>query len=375
MKKFRTRTLALICALAMVIVPALALSSCGKAAVMTCGNVEITEDLYEYWMGAYKAKLIESYSDVKDTDAYWSSMINDTQTAEEYLTEMVDTIIRHKLVSVYLFDQSGFTLTDKEREDLNEYLELIVSNFTENGKKSEFNEYCEPFGIDYKGVRNMLIMEFKTEALGERLFGEKGKSPLSANEFNKYYQEEYCRMKEIWINTSFKYVTDEDGKRVTDEQGYYKTVDLNEEEKAAAEARAAELEAALEGVTTDAEFEALIDKYSDFEMNKEYPNGMYLCAGTTYIDKVVNASLKLEVGEMTSVESSYGKHYIRSYPLVDGAYEDKANEDFFGDFKAQAINYYLETELAKYKDMIEVNAELKNTLTITKVTTNKYYFY
>lgn len=375
MKNMKIRTLALILTLALALIPALSLTSCGKRAVMTCGNVEITEDLYEYWMGAYKAKLIEAYSDVTDTSTYWSSMINETQTAEEYLTEMVDTIIRHKLVSVYVFDQSGFVLSEKDRAEINEYLDMIVSEFTENGKKSEFNDYCEQFGIDYKGVRLMLTMEYKAEALGEMLFGEKGKNPLTVADYKAYYENEYCRIKEIWINTKFKYVTDDKGNRVTDEDGYYKTADLTEEELAAANARAAELEAALEGVTTDAEFEALIDKYSDFEMNKEYPNGMYFCSGTTYIDKVVNASLGLEVGEMTSVESNYGKHYIRAYALEEGAYEEKANEDFFGDFEAQAVNYFLETELAKYKEMVEVDLELKNTLTITKVKTNKYYFY
>lgn len=375
MKNMKTRTLALILTLALALIPALSLVSCGKRAVMSCGNVEITEDLYEYWMGAYKAKLIESYSDVKDTSAYWSSMINDTQTAEEYLTEMVDTILRHKLVSVYIFDQSGFVLSDDDREEINDYLDLLVSDFTENGKKSEFDDYCEQFGIDYKGVRLMLTMEYKAEALGEMLFGEKGKNPLGVADYKAYYDSEYCRVKEIWINTAFKYVTDEKGNRVTDEDGYYKTEDLTEEELAAAESRAAELEAKLEGITTDEEFEKLIDEYSDFEMNKEYPNGMYFCAGTTYIDKVVNAALKLEVGEMTNVESSYGKHYIRAYALEEGAYEEKENEDFFGDFEAQAVNYYIEREIAKYKDMVEVDLELKNTFTLSKVKTNKYYFY
>ena len=110
-------------------------------------------------------------------------------------------------------------------------------------------------------------------------------------------------------------------------------------------------------------------------MNKTYPSGMYFCSGTSYIDKVVTASLGLEVGEMTEVESNYGLHFIRAYELIDGAFEEKENEDFFGDFKAQAINYYLEKEIAKYKDMVEVDLELKNSLSISKVKTNKYYFY
>ena len=375
MKNKTTRAIALILTVVMALVPALALSACGKAAVMTCGNVELTEDLYEYWMGAYKAKLVEAYSDVTDTDAYWSSMINDTQTAEEYLTEMVDTILRHKLVSVYVFDQNGFVLSDEDREEINDYLDLLVSDFTESGKKSEFNEYCEQFGIDYNGVRLMLTMEYKAAALGERLFGEKGETPLGAADYKAYYEAEYCRVKEIWINTKFKYVTDEEGKRVTDEDGYYKTEDLTEEELAAATARAEELRGKLATVTTDAEFEALIDEYSDFEMNKTYPSGMYFCSGTSYIDKVVTASLGLEVGEMTEVESNYGLHFVRAYDLIDGAFEEKENEDFFGDFKAQAINYYLEKEIAKYKDMVEVDLELKNSLSISKVKTNKYYFY
>lgn len=376
MKKLLTRALPLLLTVALALLPLVSLVSCKThGAVMTCGNVEITEDLYEYWMGAYKAKILGSYSDVKDTEEYWSSMINDTQTAEEYLTEMIDTIIRHKLLSVYVFDTMGFRLSDSEREEINEYLELLVSSYTENGKKSEFNEYCEQFGIDYDGVKLMLIMEYKVEALPGLLFGDKGERPLGASDYDTYYRAEYCRMKEIWINTEFKYVTDSEGNRVTDSEGYYKTEKLTETERAVALTRADELAAKLESVTTDEEFEKLIDEYSDFELNKEYPNGMYLCEVSTYIDKVVMASLKLEVGEMTTVESSYGRHFIRAYPLEDGAFEEKENEDFFDQFEEQAKNYFLELELARHADKVVVNSELKALYPLSKVKRNYSYFY
>jgi hypothetical protein len=105
------------------------------------------------------------------------------------------------------------------------------------------------------------------------------------------------------------------------------------------------------------------------------------------LDKIYEELCKMEVGEIKMIETENNLHIIEKLPLDAGAYNVKANSDFFTFYDAELEKYvefgyyirtplfleYIEAKLEEYKDIIVIDEELLRKTKLSTVKAN-YYF-
>jgi glutathione peroxidase-family protein len=323
MIKFSAFLLSILCLL-----PITACSSSGGKAVMEYEGYTITEGMYLYWMKEWKNHYVTSYADVEDTEAFWSEVNESGVTNEEYITSNIDTRIRYYLIGQALFDQYNLKLSDKTLEkiqsDLNDQIEYY-------GSKSEYNAFLkEEYGINLSVLEKIYTYEEKYTQVYEYLYSTAGKLTASASELDAYYQNYYARVKYVMFMKKTKYVLDEDGKRVTDSNGYFKMEDLTAEEQAAVKKTVDQVYDDVKGGGNIADH--FKDHMEQFGFKAEsYPNGFYITPDeyAQHTAEVTNAALEMKVGEVRLVENDACYFVVQKYDLIDKAYRTDIDKDQF----------------------------------------------
>ena len=328
MKSKMIKTISLLLALLCLIPMTTACSSDGGEVVMEYEGYTVTEGMYLYWMKEWKDHYVSNYSDVEDTDAFWSSLNESGVSNEEYITTNIKTRIRYYLIGQALFDQYGLELSDETLADIQADLDAQIEYF---GSKSEYNAHLEEeYGINLSVLEKIYTFEEKYTQVYEYLYSVTGKLTATATELDDYYQAYYARVKYVMFLKNTKYVYDEEGKRVTDSNGYYKMEDLTEEEKTKVTATVNEV---LDAVKGGADIADYFDKYmTEFGFDaKTYPNGFYITADeyTQHTAEVTNAALSMKVGEVKLVENDACYFVVQKFDLIDQAYKTEVDSDQF----------------------------------------------
>ncbi len=315
----------------------LALVACGGGGetVLSYKNVRLTEDIYRYWLGCYRAQFYHS-----ETEA---TMADFAALAEEN--------IKRSVICVGLFDAYGLQLDTAARETVKAAMERLVENA---GGKQALEEQAAAWGIGYKGLENVITYEQKAAALRQYLFGVGGIYTVSEQEKSDFYKENYARVQMIYI-PYVDFVLDDDGNRVFNPQkGIYEYESKSGAEIAAQEEKVAALRAAVTDGIDEKEFLELMKLYNEDKSAEEYPNGYYFTALEnygTYIKEIPAAATDMEIGEAREVKSEYGAHFLLRLSPEDGGYDKPENADFFENFDT------LVTDRAFF---VVISSELKN---------------
>lgn len=343
-------------------------SSCRNSEyVMKYENKEVSVNYYRYWLSSYKARLLYYYRDIEDSEEFWNSKYSEGVTIDDFLTETVDNYIKNYLVSDYLCDKFDISLTDATIKEIDNQLNDILTEIGE-GSVSKFNSYAAEFGVNFKMLRNIYIMEAKSNLVYDYLISNQIKDAVNDDVIEEYYQNNYCRIKHIYIATQFSSNFNENGEPIYDENGNY-TKDYTEEEKAAKLARVSQLEAVL----TKDNFADYVEEYNEDPAVNIYKNGFYLSANTDYDANVITAGLTMNTGEVRKVETAYGIYFVYKYELDKGAWSNEENSDFFGDmYDTVCDKLYNEMINGYFKD-IEINEEAKRGISIKTVSPCSYF--
>ncbi len=360
----RTKLLALLLAFAL-LCPTL--TGCGTgSAVMRYGEAEIPLNWYRYWVSTYKASFLRTYTDMKDTDTFWNSVLTDGKTAEELLNGMVVENVKRTLVCMELFRKNGLKITSSQKENLDAYVDDLVKEQA-NGSRKVLNQALSAYGINASMLRDILEAQEKASVVFRFLYGENGPRELSEDDLERYYQDNYAHILHIWINDAYEYDTDEQGNYKFTEQGTVATRTLTADEKKAAEEKIAAVKKALSAGT---DFSAVLEQYSE---DTYYPNGYYLHAESDFIADVIEAALEMAVGETRTVISDYGTHFLLRVENDAGAWKNDENSDFFDSFTSDAKNAdfmaYLDTLLPD----VTVDDETIALWSVRDATPNYYY--
>ncbi|MBQ8382361.1 MAG: hypothetical protein IJX47_04050 [Clostridia bacterium] len=339
------------------LIPMTACSSAGGEVVMGYEGYTVTEGMYLYWMKTWKDHYVTNYSDVEDTDAFWSSLNESGVTNEEYITTNIKTRIRYYLIGQALFDQYGLELSAESKADIQADLDAQIEYF---GSKSEYNSYLDKeYGINLSVLEKIYTYEEKYTQVYEYLYSTTGKLTASTAELDEYYQSYYARVKYVMFLKNTKYVYDEEGKRVTDSSGYYKMEDLTEEEQAQVTATVNEVFDAVKGGADVADyFEEYMTEFG-FDATA-YPNGFYITADeyTQHTAEVTNAALSMEVGEVRLVENDACYFVVQKFDLIDQAYNTEADSDQF----TYLVSYCNSEKFIKHFEELSKNIDIKDDL-------------
>lgn len=357
MKKRILKLVALtVCAVCIV----LSLPSCGKeTAVMTYNDYTVSVNYYTYWLSRFKANFIYNYTDVEDSEEYYDSVISeDGRTAAEIMTQISDDAIKNFLVSEYLCDIYGLKLPESVLDSIDEELDTLVKQLAD-GSKNVFNGMAAEYGVNYKMLRDIYIIETKASLFYEFYAENYIKPDLSTEALESFCRTDYAKADFIYISTEFGYNTDENGNFIYDDTGSYQ-IPYTEAERNAQLAKAAEIEKTLNGEN----FNAMRAQYNEDPAGNVYTNGYYFYADMPYDTTVLDAVLKMTPGEIKRVDTSYGVYFVRRLSTEKDAYTKEENADFFENFETRLIdsifNEMMDEELAK----VVVNEEAKKDINI-----------
>ena len=136
----------------------------------------------------------------------------DFQTLGEYYADL--TLENSKIYTavLWLFDSMDLSLSKEQINQVDEDLKEILEVY--DGSKTKLNAELSLYGVNYKLLREMYLMELKVSAVKNALYGSEG-SLLGTNVKDEYLSENYVRFKQIFI-PYFKYVykTDSNGDEI-----------------------------------------------------------------------------------------------------------------------------------------------------------------
>lgn len=348
-------------------------SSCAKRfpAAMSYKGVEINEALYKYFVSTYKGKYLQTYSDLKDTAEFFDGELTGGKTGEEVLSELIYGNISQTLISAAEFDAAGQKLTDDQSSEIDRYIESMTDELA-SGSRRTLNGYLSEFSINSDMLRDALVLEKKADLYLDYLYGDGGAEALTDDDRETYYEKNYVRFQQVYINNIKVYETDSKGYYIQDENGNYKMRDLTAEESAEAEQKIAAVREALE---RGDDFSKVQAEYSD---SKDYVGGYYFSAesASDYLTSVVSAAFTLDEGEWTYVDaaSPSGAFFIKRLPLDEGGYKTEANADFFENFDEAVKGVKFAEKVESLRSLITVNRDFLDSVTVKDSPANYYYY-
>ncbi len=321
-----------------------------RPTVMTCGNYSIDENDFTYYLATYKGKFARMYSDFDDSEDFYSSPVDeDGATMEDYLFDTTVDSVKMTLAGCALFDEYELELADSIYDAVDDYIDALLEDYM-GGDEEAFDEALAGYGIDKKALREIYLRDERVAALLDYLL-DSGEIAVTDAERTQYLTKNYVRVRHIYVNTKYKYSTDEDGYLIYTSEGYAQTETLSPEDL---EKKNALVSAIDESIAEGGDFDEIYEGLSE---DKLYANGYYFKLTTDFIPEVVDAAFSLDVGEWVKVESDYGVHYVMRLEMDDRPWANDANSDFFGGFE-DALTTSRFTEIIREKTSdVTVNEE------------------
>ena len=321
---------------------ALVLTSCAadtSAPVMKYELTEVTENMYTYWTSVYKSYYLQMLGG-EDTEDYLTSVItvqNDQGELEEttvadYLGARIREIVESNCISLYLFDYYKLSLPSSVLSAVDEIVNAEIENA---GGRKALNEALAPIGLNADSLREMYLADEKiahvyTYLYGDTSVGTNGAEPISTEQFNAFYEENYVCVRHIYIRTADKNIVDEEGNAVMDEQGNVVTAELTEEEAAEKLALCDDLMARL---NAGEDFLTLENEYSEDAGRHTLTDGYILSRTTALPDEFINAAFDMKIDELRRVDASYATHIMLRCELPELGWNNPVYESMMGNFK------------------------------------------
>lgn len=320
--------------------------------VLTYKDSVITENEFTYYLATYKARFMSTYSDFKDTASFYASELGDTGlTAEQYLFDSVVHNVKMSLVCDSLAKENGLSVSDSTKAVIDEYLADFITEYS-GGSKTQFNQALSQYGINADMLRELYLRDELGMVLYDYLYGSSGTIGITDADRKAYLDENYTRIRHIYVNNKYQYDVDENGIVQTNSDGTYKTAPLTGELLESQNAKIASIDTALE---TGEDFDAVYAAYSEDQL---YENGYYLTRSMDFVDDVVVSAFDLETGSYVKVESEVGTHYIMRLEMDESPWDAEENADFFADYDTAVGTALFTTYIESFTDEVEVNEEI-----------------
>ena len=380
--KITLKILALALAVAM-IVPVLA--SCANKAVMTFTadngkTYSVSESDVIFLMTYLKAETLMEYGvQSKYADSFFASkMTNSDVTYDADATQTAINQLKTWLIEKYIFEKYGLSY---DAEKLATYEKQTKQSKQDRGGAGAFKQY---WGYTANQLLDYYKVQLRADAINEYLYGEQGKDPVTAEDKETYYTENYVGYQIIQLDMKNKVKLDEEDHRVrkqtTDEDGNitfkdeYEKVELTDEE---ASEKALLPKLILDKLEAGEDFKALALQYSDSYLSQKYEDGVFVL-NTTHIvenEAVISALEKLEVGEYTeaiSISDGTYTYIIKRVGLLDKAYENDEYTDLFLSYEDLVEDHKYELFLDPYMSLIVVPNDMSTKYTVSKMYTTEY---
>ena len=372
-KNTRRRVLALLLVLCTAVSACVMFTGCGKKdAVLTLEGKSIQEDVYRYWLSKYKNYYITQISEIGDDEESFQKMSEDGVTVGQAIEDEALQYAKAMLCSLVLFDKYKLKLNATETEMVKAMIEDNVLYLC-GGDRSKFNKLLlDTYGFSIDRLEEILLLEQKVQKVTDYLI-EDGAIGYTAAELDKFYKENYYRVKIVFVNTVAKPKVDAEGKVETDILGNELTVPMTEEEK---NAKIAIAEGIFAKAKDGEDFDKLVKEHSEFTNKDVYVNGYYVSnyEFANLIEAGMPKQLLLDantakVGDVFMVnDAASGCYIVRKEAPIDGAYQkDSADAGQLAGLVGKLLQTKYDAMVDGYWDKIKVNEDILGGISILEV--------
>lgn len=366
-----SRIVALILALCTVLTFAV---GCGTStdAFITFRDTVVDQNKYIYMMSHFKALYLASYFGFGvDNPSIWEQEMGNGVTVGDYLGAMALSNVMSIAMYTQLFDEYGLTVSAEETASIEEQINKLAATA---GSEAQLEKELSKYGSDIATVRSVLTDSVKVSKLQNYLFGENGTTPVTDEDIEEYYKENYQRCKFIFIHKTQDYVYDANSEPVFDEDTQkFVTRDMTEEQCAEKKELFEDVKDRI--INGDEDFEALLDEYTMESGMRKFTDGYYITSTTTFVPTEVRVLLStLDVDQIKSVETDNGWYLVKRYELIDGAWKDEAYAAaMFDSLKTTVVNLAMSELITPFADEVVVNTEAVEQYPMSKLTPNFEY--
>lgn len=289
--------------------------------LMTVDGQEITAEEYLYW-AAYSADTLVNYYFGSPEAMDWSD-----GTVQEYVeANALDALSLYRQAQLYA-QENNISLNEEETQNLEEDIQTTIESI---GGEELADQRLSLSCLTRDSFRSTVERFYIYSALLDRLYGENGTQPLTADEIDAYIADNgIYRAKHILLLT----------KDMTTNEPLDEAVIADK--KATADDLLAQLRASTTPLTL---FDELMNQYSEDTGLATNPDG-YTTQPGAMVSEFEDTALALEIGEISEVvESTYGYHIILRLAVDTDQYREQAasaklNELLYARVDAQNVEY------------------------------------
>ncbi len=310
----------ILAALLLCVLTASMLASCGAPAVITCGNISMTEDMYRYAYSCYKYLYLSENKSlgISDTEEGWTATAENGKTHEENFHAYFEDALRTRMTAAYIYENTPSLSSGNASSVKNavKYAMDATFYYAKENTEAAYNEMLAPYGAVYDDAFRVALYEYEYRRLYYLLFGQSGEGALQddrfADDILAFYRSYYVRLCVV----------------------------------AATGDRIAAADTAFYSANTDDAFEAFAAEYAENEETISF-----LCMyGSYYLpEKLMEKIASLDVGENGYVDVDGTVYYLRRY-AIDAEYKNEAYAEYFKDFPSFVAPYCYSLYLDEYKD-------------------------
>lgn len=335
------------------------LCSCGKKYDVIYINDDsgeiaqgFNENMMSFHMSMEKTTLLAQFGMQEDQPEIWNITLNDLlggnatddvsdMTFGEYNDKLALDSAKKMVAASYLYDimKDDDTVEGKvvaaSAAKMDAEVDKIVSELQISvGSKENFESFIGGAGITMEDFRKYYEMNYRTTELRNAVY-------VSEDDKKDYFGEKYAIVKHILINTASK--TNEAGEKVS----------LTAEELDAKKAEVRAIEARL---SAGEEFETIFSEYDGADPGTAiYSEGYFVTDNGKFVDAFQNAALDMKEGEVRTVETEYGIHIMKKYPM------DKEKYKLYSDINSEITTVLTSAAYTKmlepYIEKVEVNSD------------------
>jgi hypothetical protein len=248
-----------------------------------------------------------------------------------------------------------------------------VLTYKANGSVKEFNELAKPHGFDYKSFCRAAVMLYKAQYLRSVLYGLNGENLKNFRDECEEYYSRYSHVKLLFIRTEDKFLLDDEGNRVRDEDNRDITVPLTDAERARRLENIATIRTMIANYNEGKDpsmSPAMFDNYLKTvdEGDESMRNtGYYFCENAEYTKEfaskysdIVLTAQSMEIGSYNEVATDFGVCFIYRYENTEGAYVDESPDGCFSDFYSDAADILFYELIEELVGEVTIKERMKN---------------
>lgn len=175
------------------------LTACAKQpdAVMTLEGKSLSVNTYQLLLTRMKGT-VAGYGYNVNNPNFWRTIISvDGTTYEDYFTVSVQEQASRYLIADYLFDYYSLELTDEDLAPVDALMEAYVKHA---GSKNNLNATLKNYSANYDILRELLVLDVKTNAVKEHIFGDRCENVDVAVK-EAFLQDNYIAFAQIFVPT------------------------------------------------------------------------------------------------------------------------------------------------------------------------------